>query len=406
MARTVAELPKGTRVTDFVSLGVLARFFPREQIWRVLNECNRQSKRQRDLPAHVVMYYVILLPLYMQASCQEVLRCLYEGVRWLFGNDSVRIAGKSGISQARSRLGVEPVKRLHDGLVHPVAKKSTRGAWYAGLRLVSLDGSTLEVADTQENRERFGLPPASRGRSAYPQLRYISLAEIGTHVLFGSTLGPYSEGETTLARKALHSLGRGMLCLADRHFLGFDLWQQARSTSAHLLWRAKRNVILPCLRRLADGSYLSRIYPSVKDRRNDTNGVTVRVIEYALDGVADAEPLYRLVTSLLDPRKAPASQLAALYHERWEIETAFDELKTHLKGARVVLRSKRPDLVEQEFYGLMMAHFALRGLMHEAARENQEDPDQLSYVHAVRVVRRKLGLINAFSPEAEETAPS
>jgi len=194
--------------------------------------------------------------------------------------------------------------------------------------------------------------------------------------------------------------GSGMLCLADRQFFGFGLWSLARQTGADLLWRIKKNARLPRERQLPDGSYLSHIYPSDKDRRRKTNGVAVRVIDYCLDGIADAEPIYRLVTTILDHDKAPAAQLAALYHERWEIETALDELKTHLRGARIVLRSKTPDLVRQEFYGLLMAHFAIRGLMHEAALKADEDPDRLSFLHAVRVIRRKLPRFAAIPPSA------
>jgi IS4 transposase len=194
-----------------------------------------------------------------------------------------------------------------------------------------------------------------------------------------------------------------MLCLADRNFFGFALWVQARSTGADLLWRIKINARLPREQLLADGSYVSRIYASDSDRRHQRNGVTVRVIEYRLQGVADAEPIYRLLTTLLDPAQAPATELAALYHERWEIETALAELKTHLRGAKIVLRSKTPDLVRQEFYGLLMAHFAVRALMHEAALKADTDPDQLSFLHAVRVVRRKIATLHAIPPSAPET---
>ena len=152
-----------------------------------------------------------------------------------------------------------------------------------------------------------------------------------------------------------------------------------------------------------DGSYLSRIYPSERDWRHKTNGIGVRVIDYQLEGVERAEPIYRLVTSILDYEKAPAQELAALYHERWEIETALDELKTHLRGAQIVLRSKTPDLVRQEFYGFLMAHFAIRGLMHEAALQAREDPDRLSFLHAVCVVRRKLPVFSAIPPSAKES---
>jgi len=192
-----------------------------------------------------------------------------------------------------------------------------------------------------------------------------------------------------------------MLCLADRYFFGHALWQSGVAAGADLLWRVKSNLRLPRATVLADGSYLSTIYPSEKDRRHATNGVRVRVVEYRLQGVADAEPLYRLVTTILDPAQAPASDLAALYHERWEIEGALAELKTHLRGAQVVLRSKVPDLVRQEFWGLLLAHFAVRGLMHEAALRADEDPDRLSFLHAVRVARRKLPLFAAFPPSGQ-----
>jgi hypothetical protein len=388
MARTVSTLPAGSRITDYISLGVIAKTFPLSKIHSVLAATGAESVRQRDLPAHVVVYYVIALALYMQSSYREVLRCLLEGVQWLLDpSATVKVAGKSGISQARTRLGWEPVRQLHDEVVRPIAVQATRGAWYRHWRLVSLDGSTLDVADEAENDAAFGRPGASRGSSAYPQIRFVSMVENGTHV--------------TLAKAVLASLRPGMLCLADRQFFGFALWNLARQTEADLLWRIKKNARLACDKRLPDGSYVSRIYPSDRNRRRQTNGVAVRVIDYCLDGVADAEPIYRLVTTILDHTKAPATQLAALYHDRWEIETALDELKTHLRGAKIVLRSKTPDLVRQEFYGLMMAHFAIRGLMHEAALKADEDPDRLSFLHTVRVIRRKLPRFAAIPPSSE-----
>jgi len=404
MSRSAARLSSGSRVSDYVSLGVVAKTFPAERIRQILRETGTQSVRERALPAHVVVYYVIALSLYMRVSCREVLRCLLEGVEWLSKSGlRVRVAGKSGISQARGRLGVEPIWRLHDAVVAPVATPKTRGAYYRLWRMVSLDGSTLDVADTQANGAAFGRPGASRGSSAYPQIRFVSLVENGTHVLFGSRMEGCQTGEITLARQVVGSLKKGMLCLADRNFFGFELWEQARSTGAELVWRVKKNVRLRMLsERFGDGSYLAKIYRSEKDRRNERNAVTVRVIEYRLVGVPDAEPVYRLVTTILDPEKAPAKELAALYHERWEVETALDELKTHLRGSKIVLRSKTPELVRQEFYGLMMAHFAVRGLMHEAAILSDVDPDELSFVHAVRVIRRKLPLFLAIPPSEEE----
>jgi len=405
MARTVAELPKGARITDYISLGVLTKTFPLDRVNAAVATAGKTSRRQRDLPAHVVLYYVIALTLYMQVSYREVLRCLLEGIKWLLGPEwEVKVTGKSGISQARTRLGWEPLQQLHDEVVAPIAVKRTKGAWYRDWRLISVDGSTLDVADNQDNEKAFGRPSASRGSSAYPQVRFVSLVENGTHVLFGTQLGGYREGEITLAHRVLPALQKGMLCLADRNFFGFDLWKKALATGADLLWRVKKNLRLPCEERLPDGSYLSTIYRSDKDRRQGVNGIRVRVIEYTLDGVPDAEPIYRLVTSILDPDRAPAQELAALYHERWEIETALDELKTHLRGSKIVLRSKTPDLVRQEFYGLMMTHFAVRGLMHEAALQAGEDPDRLSFLHAVRVIRRKLPQFVAIPPSGEESA--
>ncbi len=405
MARTVAELPKGARITDFISLGVISKTFPLAKIEKILSQTGKASQRQRDLPAHVVVYYVIALALYMQSSYREVLRCLLEGLQWLKKpGERIRVTGKSGISQARSRLGWEPIEVLHNEIVKPIANEKTKGAWYHNWRLVSLDGSTMDIADTQENREAYGRPGASRGKSAYPQLRFVSLVENGTHGLFGTRMGPYFTGEVTLAKDVLPNLKPGMLCLADRNFLGFELWAQARATGAELLWRGKKDLSLPRLKCFEDGSYLSVIYPSQRDQRHKTKGVEVRVIEYTLEGVSGAEPFYRLFTTILDPDKAPAHELAALYHERWEIETAFDELKTHLRGSRIVLRSKTPALVKQEFYGLLLAHYAIRGLMHEAALKGDTDPDTLSFTHTVRVIRRKLPYFVFIPPSGEKNA--
>ena len=204
--------------------------------------------------------------------------------------------------------------------MRPIATRASKGAWYRDWRLASLDGSRLDVADTGENRAASGVPGASRGEGAFPQLRFAALVENGTHVLFGARLGGYGEGETTLAHAVLAVLQPGMLCLADRQFFGHALWRAATATGADLLWRGKHNLRLPREAALADGSYLTTIYPSDKDRRHHRGGVRVRVVEYRLEGVAEAEPLYRLLTTILDPVQAPAADLAALYHERWEIE--------------------------------------------------------------------------------------
>ena len=415
MGRTLARLTDGSRVTDYISLGVIAKTFPQHQVEEVLKRTGRESARHRDLPAHVVVYYVIALALYMQVSYREVLRCLLEGVQWLKARTvETKVAVKSSISEARVRLGWEPVRQLHDEIVHPIATEATQGAWYRQWRLVSLDGSKLDIPDEAENRAAFGVPGASRGAAAFPQIRFVALVENGTHVIFGSRMGASKVGEITLAKEVIPRLEPGMLCLADRGFIGFALWKRAKETGADLVWRLRNDLVFPRATELADGSYLSTMLPPrgarkvarkparrVVVRKKKQLGIPVRIVEYTLDGVPDAESSYRVATTILDPAKAPAKELAALYHERWEIESAFDELKTHLRGRQITLRSKTPDLVRQEFYGLMMAHFAIRGLMHEAALKGDVDPDRLSFMHAVRVIRRKMARFASLPPSGQ-----
>jgi hypothetical protein len=405
MARTAAALGSGRRTSDFISLGVIAKTFPIAKVHEVLAETGKSSVRHRELPAHVVVYYVIALALFMNASCREVLRCLLEGLQWLKDRPArIEATGKSGISQARSRLGDEVMRRLHDETVRPIAMPATKGAWFKHWRLVSLDGSTLDVADEPLLEAAFGRPGAGHGESAYPQIRFVSLVENGTHVLFGTRMAGCATSEIALTKDVLPSLVSGMLCLADRNFFGYGMWNLARARGGDLLWRIKKNARLKCEKSLPDGSYLSHIYPTETDRRHKTNSVQVRVIDYHLEGVADAEPLYRLVTTVLDHAVASADELVALYHERWEIETALGELKTHLRGSKIVLRSKTQELVRQEFFGMLLLHFAIRGLMHEAALMGDEDPDRLSFLHAVRVVRRKLPIFGAIPPSAQARA--
>jgi len=399
MARTTARLTDGSRITDYISLGVVAKTFPRPLIEEILRRTGRESARQRDLPAHVVVYYVIALALYMQVSYREVLRGLLEGVQWLQGAAvEPKVAVRSSISQARIRLGWEPMRQLHDEVVKPIATDATKGAWYRQWRLVSLDGSTLDIPDEAENREAFVKHETPRGETAFPQIRFVGLVENGTHVIFGSRVASMDVGEQTLVEEVLPRLKPGMLCLADRGFNGYPLWNLAKGTGADLVWRLRKDLVFPREKELPDGSYLSTLHPSRKDRRARRDGTHVRIVEYTLEGIPDAEPSYRLMTTILDPEQAPAEELAALYHERWEIESAFDELKTHLRGRQITLRSKTPDLVRQEFYGLLLAHFAIRGLIHEAALKGDMDPDRLSFIHAVRVVRRKMTRFESLPP--------
>jgi hypothetical protein len=400
MPRTPAVLSGGPRLSDLLSVGLIARLLPLAEVQRVLAETGRTSERQRDLPAHVVVYYVVAMAFYMHASTREVLRCLLEGVRWLGGPQvSLRVAGRSALSQARARLGWEPLERLFDQAAQPLAQPGSAESWYRRWRVVAIDGSSLDVADSQANRDAFGLTSGQKGDSAFPQCRWAALVECGTHAVFAAHLSHSRTPEATLARELLPRLRPGMLCLADRYYLGFALWQEARQTGADLLWRGKTHLRLSRDREdLADGSYLSRIYPSDAAYRKKTGGMVVRVIDYHLEGVVSDEPFFRLVTTILDPEQAPAEELAALYPERWEQETVLDEIKTHLRAPRLLLRSKTPDLVRQEFYGLLLAHHVARQIMYEAAQPEQLDPDRLSFVHTVQVIRRRMPQYAAFPP--------
>jgi len=411
MARTAGTIPAGLRLADHISFGVLTAQFPRDVVEQVLFETERLSARERALPAHVMVYYAIALGLYADVSTQEVLRCVVEGARWLGEPTDDILPSKSAISQARTRLGAAPLEALYRVVVTPIATPGTPGAWYRGWRVMSLDGTTLDVGDTVANARAFGRPASARGvnaTGAFPQLRLVGLLENGTHVITQAQLGAYTTQERTLAVPVLAALARDMLCLADRGFLGFDLWRTAAATGAALLWRAPAVVTLPILERYADGSYRSELRWNAACTSADRTPQSVRVIEYTVPGSATPTQRYRLVTTLTVPTRAPAAELAALYHERWEIETAFDELKTHLRGAQRVLRSKTPELVRQETCGFLLAHFAVRALMHEAALgalPRARDPDTLSFTHTLRVARRTLPHVVAFPPSKRPGAP-
>lgn len=402
MARTAKKITNGNRIAEALSIGVLGRAYPRRQVRAILNKTGRESMRRRDLPMEAVVYYVIALGLFMETSYGEVLRCLIEGLSWLEGQEPARAAGKSGITFARQRLGAEPLEGLY-GQCRPQASEGTPGAFYKKLRLVSVDGSTLAVPDTAANRAGFGKPKSSRGEAAFPLLRFAALVETGTHLMFAAAMDRYSTGESTVAARLLPRIERGMLLLVDRLYSSYAFLDQAAATGAHLLARTRNNAILAVEAVLADGSYLSHLYASSKARRHQLGGLAVRVIEYRVQPSGET---FRLLTTLLDPNFAPATQLAALYPQRWEHEGVYDELKTHLRGgAQVVLRSKTAELVRQEFFGLMLAHHAVRSLMLEASQHDALDPDRLSFTHSVHVVRRKLAHPPVFSPSATRPAP-
>ena len=375
MARTRKALPARVDVAHLISAGVLASVCPRGLIEEVLADTGKASQRERLLPAPAIVYYVMALALWREAPLEEVLRVVCEGLQWLGGGEAGAVqASKSAISQARTRLGSQVMRQLAERVLRPLATPGAPGAWYRGLRVMALDGSCMDVADEAANAEFFGYPGASRGESAFPQARVLGLVECGTHVVTAAEVAPYGHSEQAMAAQMLPTkLKPGMLVLADRNFYGFKLWQIACASGAMLAWRVKANLKLAVVRMLPDGSYLSTVFDS-QDRHRSA-GQTVRVVEYALqDSATPMQDSYRLVTNILDPAKAPALELAALYHERWEIEGVFDEFKTHLRASSTVLRSKTPDLVRQKLWGLLLAHFAIRQLMAQAAWQRALTP--------------------------------
>lgn len=398
------------RLSDHISLGVLTRVFPPEIVDEVLAECGKVEVRHRLLPARVVVYYVLGLALFSTSSYEEVMRMLVAGHSWASGwAREWSVPTKAALFQARKRLGSEPLRALFDKAVVPLAVPQVEGGFYRSWRLMSIDGLCLDAADTDANVERFGRPASSRGEGrggAFPQVRVLGLAECGSHAIVDAAVGAYRQGEQTLAESVLRSLLPGMLLLADRGFFSYALWDKARATGADLLWRIKSNAVLPVEKRSHDGSFASHIYPGTKARRNDTDGIAVRVVEYTLasrdtdtdTGDDTAERTYRLMTTITDPHAAPAAELAQLYTQRWEIETAFDELKTHQRGPGLVLRSKMPDGVIQEVYGYLCVHYAIRWLMYSAATDYGHDPDRLSFIRSLRGTRRTTASHPGFSP--------
>jgi hypothetical protein len=400
------------RLSDHISIGVLTRVFPSDVVDKVIAQAGRVEKRQRLLPARVVVYYVLGLALFNDCAYEEVMRMLVEGLSWSDGWATAwNVPTKAALFKARSRLGPEPLELLYRATAAPLATKRTKGAWYKDWRLMAIDGTCLDLADTEANDAAFGRPGSKREGSsgAFPQLRMVGLAECGTHAIVNVALGGCRDAEQNLTPGVFTSLVPGMLMLADRGFYSYRLWAAAQATGADLAWRTKSNHVLEITRRFGDGSFLSAIYPSQKDRRHGTGGIKVRVIEYVMDGRSEPggdETTYRLLTTILDPKRAPAHELAALYPERWEFETALDELKTHQRSPRVVLRSKMPDGVTHEVYGYLCVHYAVRWLMHSVAQAARGDPDRLSFTRTLRVARRTAVSHPGFFPLRSSTTPS
>jgi hypothetical protein len=406
MARTKAALGAGTRLSDYLSASLLARAFPSESVGACLDRHGRNSKRLRDFHATAGVYYCMALSLYPEASYESVFSVVSSGLAWSAGQPASATIAKSSISALRSKIGWQPLQDLMNQHCLPMADAQTHPqAFYAGLRIVAMDGSNFELPDEAANVEAFGYPGSRTGHAGYPQAQCAVLVECATHAIFGATIGAYGTEEFKLCKQLLPKLDASMLCLADRGFRGHSRWVAARASGAQLLWRASATQHFSVQTLLPDQSFLSQLAPSQGSRdERRAQAVQVRVIDYEMPNAKGEMTAYRLITSLTDHAAAPAHELARLYHERWEIEGVFDELKTHLLQSRRVLRSKTPDLVRQEFYGWVMAHYAVRWLLHQGASRHKLKHAEQSFIAHLNILKVNLPTSGAFSPSKAKKA--
>jgi hypothetical protein len=386
-------------VGELSGLGLLTWVYRPGLVDRVVAACGRAEHRRRLLPARLVVYFVLALALFSPAPYLEVMRHLVEGLRGQGLLGEWHIPAKSSLFRARQRLGSEPLRVLFATTAKPMGTEATPGCFWRGLRLLAVDSTCWDVADSVANEAAFGRPGNSRGhdKAGFPQVRMACLIEVGTHLVLDAELAGCRTGEVTLVSRLPRSCGPGELVLADREFLGVPMWRAFTDSGADLLWRVPANRVLPVERMLRDGSWLSRIHAHTDRAHRDP--VTVRVVAYQLHGAGREGGNYRLVTSLLDARRYPARQLAALYQERWEAEAVFAELKTHQRGARVVLTSKTPDGVLQQIWAHLLVHHALRELMVRTAATRGLDADRISFTETLRSARRSVTVTpGSFSP--------
>lgn len=397
-------------------MGVLADVVPRDLIEEVLAETGRREQRSRLLPAHVMVRFCQAMCLFFDDDYEEVMRKLVGSLQSMDSwSDSWHVPSTSAITQARQRLGPEPLRELFERVAVPMAGYGTKGAWLRSRRLMAIDGFVLDVPDTADNAERFGRSHLGSTASAFPQARVLGLGECGSHVIVDAVLGGPRSAEKTLALELTRSFEQDMLVMADRHFFGYSLWHKALETGADLLWRVVSTLRLPVVAAMSDGSYLSIVcQPKLANhhrraiidtvraggRPHPAQALVVRVLEYEVpdrEGNGKNETI-RLITSVMDPDDIPAVELAAAYHERWEYEGLIDEIKTHQRGPARVLRSKSPQMVEQEVWALLLTHYSVRALMCRAADETEIDPDRLSFIRTLRVIRRQVTNQADFSP--------
>jgi hypothetical protein len=370
----------------------LKRIVSRKAIAKALRESSGKHRYCRRLPRWFMVWFVIALGLFCRDSYRQVFRWLRKfGIRGT--------PGRSTFCVARQSVGVAPLRRLAEDVIQLQARPDTPHAFYAGMRLMAIDGFVVDVPDTPENERAFGRPGGGRSPGAFPQARVVSLCEAGTHCLWRSLIKPQRRGEPPMAHYLMRFLEENMLLLWDRGFLSFSMLRAVRSRRANLLARIKKDFIFEPIRRLSDGSFLAKMYPSKRHRERDEAGIVVRIIEYTFHdpGRPGGGEKHRLLTTLLDARRHPAKRLIVLYHERWEEELTIDEFKTHQRE-RPVLRSETPAGVVQEIYGLLLGHFVIRKLMCEAASLADCAPRELSFVNTLKILRCRM-------PEAPRSEP-
>jgi Insertion element 4 transposase N-terminal/Transposase DDE domain len=408
------EIVSGVRLTDRIGIGVLTRLVHRDLVDEVLVETGRLEQRSRLLPARVVVYYVLGLCLFFGEAYEEVMRLLVEGLRFAGSwQKDWKIPTTGAISQARQRLGADPLRVLFERIAVPCAQQGTQGAWLRCRRLMAIDGFMLDVADTKDNDAVFGRLGGEKNPAPFPQVRLVGLGECGTHAIVAARMGSARVNERELAEGLVSDFEPGMLVIADRGFYSYRLWEVAAGSGADLLWRMQQGPDLPVVRALPDGSYKSfLIDPKIRVRRNgqrrygrpmdEPSGIPVRVVEYEVANRDGSDEIFCLITTITDPGEASAAELAAAYAERWEFESSLDELKTHQRGRGGVLRSKSPEMVKQEIWALLLTHYAIRHLMREAADQADVDPDRLSFMRSLRVIRRQVTGQAGFSPLADD----
>jgi hypothetical protein len=404
-------------VRDLISLGVLGSFVPRDVVDEAITALGRDAKRRGGkLPPWVVVYLTMLMALHPDDDYEELAARLEPLVSW--GGDVVEPATSGGVAQARARLGFEVLERVFEQVAVPVSDIDMAGAFAGGQRLVAIDGFEVDVPDTPENVEAFGRSGSGANASAFPKVRVVALAECASRAVIAAKMGPIAgkgSGERSLSGKLWSALTDDMLCLADAGFYSFDAWAAASATGADLVWRVGDGLRLPVVDKLDDGSYLSVITkPGIRDAAREdilqaardgaeldlTQAHVVRVVEYDVpdrDGNGAGE-LIVLITTITDPRNLSATALAETYHSRWEAETAFDQVKTYLRPAGKVLRSKSPDMVKAEIYGLLLTQWALAALICDAATQTDTGPDRVKFARTIRIVRRHATSEAAFPP--------